>query len=47
MNLAVREHGNYTLRVRFADGTVKEQKIAVGGTAHMKVVIVNGVVPIP
>ena len=27
VNLAVREPGDYTLQVRFADGTVKKQKV--------------------
>jgi hypothetical protein len=30
VNLAVREPGDYTLRVRFADGTVKTKSLAVG-----------------
>ena len=35
VNLAVREPGDYTLRVRFADGTVKEEKISIGETKHV------------
>jgi len=35
VNLAVREPGNYTLRVRFADGTVKEEGIAIGKPKHV------------
>ena len=35
VNLAVREPGNYTLRVRFADGTVKSEKITIGETKHV------------
>ena len=39
VNLAVREPGNYTLRVRFAGGTVKEEKIAVGGNKHVSLTV--------
>ena len=42
VNLAVREPGDYTLRVRFADGTVKEEKIAVGATKHVSLTETNG-----
>jgi len=41
VNLAVREPGDYTLRVRFADGTVKEEKITVGQTKHVSRTISN------
>ena len=42
VNLAVREGGDYTLRVRFADGTVKKQKITVGKTGHVLLTVSNG-----
>ncbi|MCX6873521.1 MAG: VCBS repeat-containing protein [Verrucomicrobia bacterium] len=42
VNLAVREPGDYTLRVRFADGTVKEEKIAVGATQHVSLIVSHG-----
>ncbi|MBL7220333.1 MAG: hypothetical protein ISS69_09485, partial [Phycisphaerae bacterium] len=42
VNLAVREPGNYTLQVRFADGTVKKQKITVGKTRHVLLTVSNG-----
>ena len=35
VNLAVRDPGNYTLRVRFADAMMKEEKITVGETVHV------------
>jgi len=35
VNLAVRDPGDYTLHVRFADGTVKEEKITVGKTKNV------------
>ena len=42
VNLAVREPGDYTLRVRFADGTVKEEKITVGESKHVSRTVSNG-----
>ncbi len=42
VNLAVREPGDYTLRVRFADSTVKEKKITVGKTKHVSLTVSNG-----
>jgi len=42
VNLAVRESGDYTLRVRFADGTVKEEKVTVGKTKHVSLTVSNG-----
>lgn len=42
VNLAVREPGDYTLRVRFADGTVKEEKVTVGKTKHVSLTVSNG-----
>ncbi len=42
VNLAVREPGGYTLRVRFADGTVKKEKVTVGKTKHVSVTVSNG-----
>ncbi|MBT3199835.1 MAG: VCBS repeat-containing protein [Phycisphaerales bacterium] len=42
VNLAVREPGDYTLQVRFADGTVKKQKITVGKIKHESVTVSNG-----
>ncbi len=42
VNLAVREPGDYTLRVRFADGTVKEKKVAVGKIKHVSLTVSNG-----
>ncbi|NQT86130.1 VCBS repeat-containing protein [bacterium] len=42
VNLAVREPGDYTLRVRFADGTVKEREITVGKTRHSSLTVGNG-----
>ncbi len=41
VNLAVREPVDYTLRVRFADGAVKEQTLAVGTTPHVPVTMSN------
>jgi len=41
VNLAVREPGNYTLRVRFADGTVKERKLTVGKVKHVSLTVRN------
>ncbi|NQU24390.1 MAG: VCBS repeat-containing protein [Candidatus Nealsonbacteria bacterium] len=35
VNLAVREPGDYTLRVRFANGTVKKEKLSIGETKHV------------
>ncbi len=42
VNLAVREGGDYTLHVRFADGTVKKQKMTVGKTRHVSLTVSNG-----
>jgi hypothetical protein len=42
VNLAVREPGDYTLQVRFADGTIKKQKITVGKTRHASLSVGNG-----
>ena len=42
VNLAVREPGDYTLQVRFADGTAKKQKITVGKTRHVSLTVSNG-----
>ena len=42
VNLAVREGGDYTLRVRFADGTVKNKKVAVGKIKHVSLTASNG-----
>jgi len=42
VNLAVREGGDYTLRVRFADGTVKKKKVTVGKTKHVSLTVSNG-----
>ena len=42
VNLAVRERGDYTLRVRFADSTLKEKKITVGATKHVSLTVSNG-----
>ena len=41
VNFAVREPGDYTLRVRFADAAVKEEKITVGADKYMKVAVAN------
>jgi len=41
VNLAVREPGDYTLRVRFADGTVKNEKITIGEIKHVSGTVVN------
>jgi len=41
VNLAVREPGEYSLRVRFADGTVKEEKTRVGETKHVSLTVDN------
>ncbi len=41
VNLAVREPGDYTLRVRFADAVVKEEKITIGETKHVSRTINN------
>lgn len=41
VNLAVREGGDYTLRVRFADAAAKQQKITVGQTKHMSLTVSN------
>jgi len=42
VNLAVREPGDYTLRVQFADGTVKEEKLKIGETGHVSQAVSNG-----
>ena len=42
VNLAIREGGDYTLHVRFADGTMKKQKITVGKTKHVLLTVSNG-----
>ena len=42
VNLAVREPGDYTLRVRFADAAVKEEKVTVGKTKHVSLTVSNG-----
>ena len=42
VNLAVREPGDYTLRVRFADAAVKEEKVTVGETKHVSLTVSNG-----
>lgn len=42
VNLAVREGGDYTLRVRFADSTVKEEKITVGEIKHLSLTVSGG-----
>ena len=42
VNLAVREPGDYTLQVRFADGTVKKQKVTVGKIKHVSLTVSNG-----
>jgi hypothetical protein len=39
VNLAVREPGEYTLRVGFSDGTVKEEKITIGETKHVSLTV--------
>jgi hypothetical protein len=39
VNLAIREPGNYTLRVRFADGAVKEQTLDVGTSRHVSLTV--------
>ncbi len=41
VNFAVREPGDYTLRVRFADTTVKEEKITIGETKHVSRTVSN------
>ena len=41
VNLAVREPGDYTLRVRFADAAVKEQKVTVGEAKHLSLTVSN------
>ena len=41
VNLALREPGDYTLRVRFADSTVKEEKITVGEIKHVSLTVSN------
>ncbi len=41
VNLAVREPGDYTLRVRFADGKVKEEKVTIGETRHVSLTATN------
>ena len=41
VNLAVREPSDYTLRVRFADGTVKKEKISIGKTKHVSRTVIN------
>jgi hypothetical protein len=42
VNLAVREPGDYTLRIRFADGKVKEEKVTIGNTKHISLTANNG-----
>ncbi|MCX6996972.1 MAG: VCBS repeat-containing protein [Kiritimatiellaeota bacterium] len=42
VNLAVREPGDYTLRVRFADGTVKEEQVTAGAAKHVSLIVRNG-----
>jgi len=42
VNLAVREPGDYTLRVRFADSTVKEKKITVNAAKRMSLTVSGG-----
>jgi len=42
VNLAVREPGDYTLRVRFADGTVQERKVTIGRVKHVPLTVRNG-----
>ena len=42
VNLAVREPGDYTLQVRFADGTVMSRALKVGKTRHMTLTVSNG-----
>jgi len=42
VNLAVREPGDYTLTVRFADGVVKTEKVAVGKIKHVSLTVSNG-----
>jgi hypothetical protein len=42
VNLAVREPGDYTLRVRFADGAVKTSKVSIGETKRLSLSIANG-----
>ena len=41
VNLAVREPGDYTLRVRFADGAVTKQALAVGASKHVSLTVRN------
>ncbi|MHC4249893.1 MAG: FG-GAP repeat domain-containing protein [Planctomycetota bacterium] len=41
VNLAIREPDDYTLRVRFADGTVKKEKVSVGKTKHISLTVSN------
>jgi len=41
VNFAVREPGDYTLRVRFADATVQEAKITIGESRHVSRAIAN------
>ena len=41
VNLAVREPGNCTLRVRFADGAVKEHALTVGVRKHVSLTVSN------
>ena len=42
VNLAVREPGDYTLCVRFADGTAKKKKVTVGESKHVSLTVSNG-----
>ena len=42
VNLAVREPGDYTLHVRFADGTVKKEEVTVGKIRHVSLTVSNG-----
>jgi len=46
VNLAVRDPGDYMLRVRFADAVVKEEQITVGETKHVSRAIRNDRVPL-
>ncbi len=42
VNLAVREPGDYTLCVRFADSTMKQLKVTVGETKHVSLTVSGG-----
>jgi len=41
VNLAVREAGDYSLQVRFADGTVRKKRLTVGKDKHVSLAISN------